>query len=721
VQRIVTLRSGGVFTRVQDSLRGAILAQRGQLFHWSPICLGIGIGSYFSLKVEPEPITLAMLLLLSAVSAGIAIRVNIAVQPILIGAALIAGGVTLAGWRAQAVGAPVLGWRYYGPVEGRIVAIDRSASDAVRLTLDRVNLDRVSPERTPERIRISLHGHAGTSPVPGMVVMTTAHLSPPAGPAEPGGFDFQRHAWFLRLGAVGYAQVPLVALELPTPRDLRLFRWRMALSARLQDAIPGEAGAFAAAVAAGDRSGMGQDTLRDLRVSNLAHLLAISGLHMGLLSGFVFAAVRLGLSLSRRATLFWPIKTVAAVAALCVATGYLLLSGGSIATERAYVMVAVALVAVMAQRRAISLRAVALAALIVLLLRPEALLSPGFQMSFAATLALVVVFGVMREKGWRLTGWWGHVAAVVLSSAVAGAATAPVAAAQFNQLAHYGLLANLLSVPVMGAVIIPAAVIGVLAMPLSLEALPLWIMGSGLEWILAVAHWVAGLEGARSMVPAPPPVVLPMLTMGALILALWSGRGRWIGLMPIVAAAVLWVQVDRPWLLIADTGGLVGVMTPDGRAMSRDRAQSFVAGIWLENDGDPADQVEAALRWRADARIEVRHATGMRAAARAGPCRKDGILVLNVGRDQAPDATGCTIFDPESLRRSGAVAIWLEGDDMRLVTAQSLRGQRYWTDPAIFRSVEMQMQELRGRIHPNAALLSALAQPEAAHLNAGAH
>lgn len=694
MQRIGTVRSGGNLSKCLALPGSGLLAQRGQLFHWVPVCLGVGIGIYFALGVEPGLLKVGAVLLAAVICALLARKVNIAVQPVLIGLALMGAGLGLAALRAQSVGAPVLNWRYYGPVEGRIVAIDRSASDAVRLTLDRVTLDRIAPGRTPARVRISLHGTGGTTPLPGMVVMTTAHLSPPSGPVEPGGFDFQRHAWFLRLGAIGYTQVPVVARELPQPRELRIFRWRMALSARFQAGISGEAGAFAAAVTAGDRSGMGQETLRDLRVSNLAHLLAISGLHMGLLSGFVFAALRRSLSLSRRATLFWPIKTVAAIAALVAATGYLLLSGGSIATERAFVMVTVALLAVMAQRRAISLRAVAIAAVIVLLLRPEALMSPGFQMSFAATLALVVVFGVMRDKSWRLRGWWGPVAAVVLSSAVAGMATAPIAAAHFNQLAHYGLLANLLSVPVMGMVVIPSAVIGVLAMPLSLEAAPLWVMGVGLEWILAVAHWVAGLEGARSMVPAPPPVVLPMLGLGALIVALWSGAGRWSGVVPILIAGVLWGQVDRPLVLIADSGGLVGVMTPEGRALSRDRAQGFVAGVWLENDGDAARQEEAAQRWSQLEGLKIQHITGIRAAAKAGPCAAGGILVLNVAASKAPRAIGCTIFDPESLRHSGSVALWREGDRLRFTTAHATQGQRFWTQPGVHRPLAQEFRDL---------------------------
>ncbi|CAN0589484.1 unnamed protein product, partial [Ectocarpus sp. 12 AP-2014] len=177
----------------------------------------------------------------------------------------------------------------------------------------------------------SLHGTQGyLDPKPGQVVILTGHLSPPGGAVEPGGFDFRRHAWFLRLGAVGYTRKPVLLLE-PAGEGLRVARMRLWLSARVQAALPGERGAFAAAIMTGDRSGMGQDTLQVLRDSNLAHLLAISGLHMGLLAGFVFAALRVALLLHPHVRHHWPVKKLAAGSALLAASGYLALSGGNVA------------------------------------------------------------------------------------------------------------------------------------------------------------------------------------------------------------------------------------------------------------------------------------------------------------------------------------------------------------------------------------------------------
>ena len=666
------------------ALVDAWLTQRGHLFAWAPLCLGLGVGIYFSLGWEPGLAHYATLLGLILIGLVLTRWLGLW-APFVWAVVLVALGLCLAGARAHQMAEPVIGWRYYGPIEGRIVDMDRSASDALRLTLDQVVLDDVRPSRTPARVRVSLHGQQGfITPEPGMVVILTGHLSPPGGPVEPGGFDFQRHAWFQGLGAVGYTRTPVLTLE-PPGEGLWMFKARMGLSDRVQAGLPGEAGAFAAAIMSGDRSGMGQETLRALRLSNLAHLLAISGLHMGLLAGFVFAAFRVGFSLIPAVGLRVPAKKISALGALAVAAVYLGLSGGNVATERAFVMAAVALVAVMADRRVLSLRAVAVAAVIVLVLRPEALLGPGFQMSFAATTALVAVFGWLRDARVPLgPKWLRPVVAVVVSSAVAGAATAPVAAAHFNQFAHYGLVANLLSVPLMGVLVMPAAVLAVCLMPLGLEALALWIMGLGLDWILSVAHWVSNLEGARGTVVSPTPEVLPLLAVGGLIVVLWQGRARWIGLVPAALSMVLWMNTERPDVLIADNGSLIGVMTEKGRSLNRPRGSGFVAMNWLENDGVALEQEAAAALWReGQAPVSIIALRGKRAAARFVGCQPEDWVVMNTRPEAGSPFSGlpCRVLHPGTLRKSGALALYVDDTGgVREVSARQITGARLWND-----------------------------------------
>ncbi|MGP1358508.1 ComEC/Rec2 family competence protein, partial [Roseicyclus sp.] len=511
----------------------------------------------------------------------------------------------------------------------------------------------------------------------------------------------------------------------------------------IRAAIPGQPGAFAAAVLTGDRSGLEAGPVEDMRDANIAHLLAISGLHMGLLTGVVYGGLRLALALVPYLALRYPIRKWAAAGALCAAAFYLALSGGNVATERAFIQVAVMLCAVMLDRRAITLRSVAIAALIVLAHRPETLFSPGFQMSFAATAALVAVFNGLRGAEWLRArpGWQKWLFALMMSSIVAGAATAPYAAAHFNRVSVYGLAANLLTVPVMGSLIIPAAVVAAILWPLGLSWLAFAVMEPGLIWTLEVARRVSDLPGAVDFVPNPPPGTLGLVSAGGVLLILWRGRGRWTGLAPLALAGALWTGGERPAVLVSDTGGLVGVMTEEGRALSRPRGDGFVAGIWLENDGDRATQEEAAARpgWVPDGAgmsietgdLRIWHGAGRRALADAArACADHDLLVLSEpleGAEPVPEGArpgsrvalapegaaptvplshpaaqppgparpaspamaasaapvaGCMILDPVHLAGTGAVAIAAGGGRFTIRTARETQGTRLWTpDP----------------------------------------
>ncbi|MBD3766165.1 MAG: ComEC/Rec2 family competence protein, partial [Rhodobacterales bacterium] len=586
-------------------------------------------------------------------------------HPAAVAALCLAAGFLAAGARAHLVAAPVLAAPYAGAVQGRVVGIDRSASDALRVTLDRVVLTGLAVEETPARVRLSLR-EGGAVPQPGQVVLVAARLAAPAGPADPGGFDFRRMAWFQQLGGVGYATGPLVLWQDPAPREQLLNRLRRHLAQGIMAGVPGDAGAFAAGVLTGDRSGLSQQATADLRDSGLSHLLAISGMNMAFLVAFVFALVRHGLALVPPLALRVHGKKVAAVVALAVAAFYLALSGANVATERAFVMVAVMLGAVLADRRAISLRSVAIAALVLLLWKPESLLAPGFQMSFAATLALIVGFQALQDR--PMPGWARWAVGLVASSVLGGLATAPFAAATFNRFADFGLLANLLTVPVMGAVVMPAGAVAAILAPLGLAALPLFVLRLGCDWILLVAAWVAGWEGAVTMIRAPGPGVLPVLALGGLWLALVPGRARLPGLVPLAAGLVLWSAEPRPAVLISAEGGLVGLMGPEGRALSDGRAAGFVARGWLENDGDAATPAQAAARPgfqgpRGARRFQVAGLSGVvlrgqgALADLPAACAGADLVILAEDLPAGGAPAGCRVFDRRALVATGAMTL----------------------------------------------------------------
>jgi len=664
---------------------------RGALLPWAPVFFATGIGLYFALHREPSGLVLALVASGFLGALAVAWRGRDDLGPVALAVAFLAGGFLIAVLRAHLVAAPVLPYRYFGPVEGRVVDTDRSFSDQPRLTLDRVTLKDVAPDEMPVRVRVALHGFQGADlPPPGALVRLTANLSPPDGPVEPGGFDFQRLAWFSSLGAVGYSRAPVIILEPPQGGfALMAFRLRLALSHGMQAHMSGQAGAFAAALMTGDRSGVSSATNASLRGSNLSHMISISGLHMSLLMGFVFALCRYGLALVPPVALRIDTRKAAAGIALAAITFYMILAGPDVAVRRSYIQAAVILLAVLLDRRALSLRSVALAALVCLALEPESLVEPGFQMSFGATAALIVGFGYWQTVQHHVPALIRPLVIMVLSSLIAGSATGPIAAAHFNRVAEYGLLANLIAVPIMGLLVMPAGVIAAIAAPFGLAALPLWAMERGAALILAASDWVAGLNGAVIPVPAPPDGVLPLFGLAGAVLLI--GRGlilRGVGAAGLFAALVLWSAATRPDLLIAADGGLAGIMTPAGRALSKEKGGGFVAQSWLENDGDLADQPAAFARSgfsgpKGDvvtkiAGWPVRVLSGKGAALRAPAACTAGAIVILAVRWEGAAPVGCLFLDQRQLRRTGALAITLGPDGLVAVSAREWAGKRLW-------------------------------------------
>lgn len=647
----------------------ALESARGHLFPLAALLFGLGVGLWFALPAEPGAGVYAGMAALAVPGLAVSALAPDPFRPAGAAVLALALGFMAPGLRAQIQAAPVLQGRYYGPVEGRIIGIDRSGSDAVRLTLDRVVLERRAAAETPVRVRVSLHGgQSWHEPQPGEVVILTAHLAPPEGPAEPGGFDFRRMAFFDRLGAVGYSRTPVLLLEPPAAGEEWIGRLRSYFSAGIRAHIPGEAGAFAAGAMTGDRSGISQATVEALRDSSLAHILAISGMNLAFLAAFVFALIRGSIACIPPLALRVNAKKIAAFVSIFVALFYLLLSGSNVATERAFVMTCVMLVAVLLDRRALTLRSAAIAGVVMLTLRPESLMAPGFQMSMAATVALIAGFQALdrhMQRG-RLPRWAVPVITLIASSAIGGFATAPYAAAHFNRFADYGLIANLLTVPAMGVAIMPMGVLAFLLAPFGLAFLPLWVMGLASEWILFVAYLVAEFEGSVTAIPAPHAWALPLITLGGLWLIVWPGRARLAGLAVLLAGLAVWPLAPRPALLIASDGALAGLMGPQGRALSAPSGGGFTATAWLENDGDLSTPEQAAARPGFDGPREARRfafaglsgvvlSGGKGEALLAEACAEHDLVILAARAEEPPP--GCPLFDQTLLAMTGALAL----------------------------------------------------------------
>jgi len=676
-------------------VRGWLEAQRAlqsrRLALWIPVGFGLGAQGYFLWPSEPSAMLALAAAALSLAGLFAARRLG---RGVALAAALVCltSGFGAAAMRARTVAAPVLSGQTEALVEGRVRAISQSAAGRPRLLLEDARVWGLAAADTPARLRVTLMSARHAEGLgPGDRVSVMARLGPPGGPVEPGAFDFARAAWFARLGGVGVARTRVARLEAAPLSGLAaarvaLDRARLRLGEALRAGVGGQAGAFAAAIVTGDRAALPVTALQALRDSNLAHLLAISGLHMAIVCGLAFGAARLALALTPGVGVRWPVKPIAAVVALAAGLGYLALSGAAVATQRAFVMAAVVFAAMIVNRPAVTLRALALAALMVLAAAPESLTQVGFQMSFAATVALVAAYEAARDAGWLAPrpGAWARVAryalGLVLTSAIAGLATAPFAAFHFNWLTSFGLLANLAAVPVMGAVVAPALAGAAALAPVGLERPALWLAGAGIDWILLVAETVAGWEGAARPVAAAPPLTLWLVALGGLWTSLWRGPMRLAGAPALALAAALWVVgAPRPDVLIAPGGAAVGVMTARGRALDPARPDRFAAETWLRRDGDAADVAQAAARagffdegpWRVAPlgegwRVSVFRGARLGAVALRRRCAPGDVIVAPriAARALSGDARSfpCLMLDRDALAATGALALYLGAD-----------------------------------------------------------
>ncbi|MCB1520607.1 MAG: ComEC/Rec2 family competence protein [Hyphomicrobiaceae bacterium] len=680
----------------------ALEHERARWFYWVPVAFGCGIWSYFALSREP-PFATTLLPFFAAMILHAALRRAPAMSIATTLAMIMAAGFAMASIRSATVAAPILE-KSIGPVEvrGFVELVEPREDRGERLTLRVTALGAVPPEVRPERVRVRTPTRmAGLEP--GDAVIVRARLAPPAAPALPGDYDFARHAYFQGLGAVGYAVAPprrdADASSPPLSLAVRaaIERFRQSIGRRVTAVLPGPTGAIANALMTGERGGIPEATNEAFRDSGLFHILSISGLHMAIMGGAVFWTARAVLALFPSIALRYPIKKWAAVAAAFGSLGYLAISGGSFATVRSFITISIMFLAILMDRPAVALRNVALSAFAILILFPESLLDVGFQMSFAAVVALVSAYEMFRDRARRRGGApYGALTKValffggiVLSTLVASAAVAPFAIYHFHTSQQFAILANLLAVPLCNIVVMPAALAAFLAMPLGLEAGPLLVMGMGIEGMVWTADHVAALPGAVTAVSAIPTFAFVLMLAGGLWLLLWGARWRLLGGVALVAGIVAAPLLERPDVLVGRDGRLVAVRGISGAlsVIAEDRSR-FEVARWLEHDGDDRDAKAAAVNGGNGVTCDSIGCTatvkGMRIsvarhpAAIAEDCARADILVLDV-----PVPKGCespaAIVDFFAARTKGTHAIYIERPrGIRIETVAERRGIRPW-------------------------------------------
>jgi len=693
-----------ILETVADYLKACVAADfgPGRLAPWLPVAFGLGVVIYFGAEREPSWIADCVALTLAIAVSFAARRRPVAFPLTLIVAAVVAGFTTIT-IRTALIAHPVLESAAYGASVAGFVAAREEREKSDRILIEVVRLDGIRMKTPPRRLRVSVK--RGTAPAVGSYVSFKGRLNPPPGPLRPGGYDFARDLYFQRIGATGFVTGAIRTEAPPAEPGFRLQYAaavdgiRNAIDRRIRGAISGDAGAIASALITGKRDAISSLVNDAMYVSSLAHVLSISGYHMALVAGVIFFLVRAGLALVPGLSSRRPIKKYAAVAALAGATAYLALSGAEVATQRSYVMTAIVLAGVMADRAALTLRTLAVAAGAVLLLTPEAVAHPSFQMSFAATLALVAAYergipwhiaGADTSRGARLALWGGReIVALVFASLVAGLATTPFAAFHFHRVAPYGVLANLLAMPAISVIAMPAGLLALVAMPFGLDG-PLWrLMGLGIEWMIAVAQWVAGLPGAVGRLPAFGVGALLVVSAGMVALCLLRSRLRLLGIVMIAGGGAMMLGGARPDVLVSADRETVAVRGADGRLTAvRFGGSAFTVGDWLSGDADARPATDASLKSgfacdeqgciarSADGAIV---AVSRTAAGVAEDCRSAALVVTT---RMAPPGCAATVLDRRTLHTGGAVALFREGNSWRAEAAQPPGTDRPWARAA---------------------------------------
>ena len=603
-------------------IKECFLAEQERWFLWLPVLFGCGIGGYFLLPVEPS-------LWVSAIGVEVLIvmaflwRFNYSRLMFLAAVAVVAAGFvniqlkTIYQQKQGILHEPAVDY-----LNGKIVNIDHNYRGMERLTLQ--NPRNFDGKEYYGNYRIALRTKK-SGLKSGDCAELVAKLMPLPAASMVGGYQFVRKFFLEGLSGTGYAMASASWVECENrgargsgiKRGIENLRRRIV--ERINRILPPDEAGITAAVVAGERGGISRKITNNYRDSGLAHFLSISGLHMTMLAGLMFFLIRLLVALVPPLALRYDSKKISAVAAIFLSFFYLLISGAEVPTQRAFIMTLIVLAGVLIGRKAISMKTISWAALIVLIISPQALIGASFQMSFAAVVMLIAFYekfagrlhrflnggnaGTIGITGRAVRIVWAYLAGIVVSDLVASLATLPFGIYHFNRIAVYTSLGNLLAGPVIGLVIMPFVLIALLMMPWGLDYLPLKLVGWGVRQVNEITVWVAGLPEAGYQVLAMPFWGLLLMVFGGLWLAIWQLPWRRWGWAAIVAGALSILTVEAPQAMISADGMLFAVRDNAGKLVILPRrGKVFNKQMWLEKTANDKLPKEAnrklSLIWK---------------------------------------------------------------------------------------------------------------------------
>ena len=671
---------------------------------WLVVAFAAGIGFWFAAATPASWITAVLVGLCFALGGYLVWRNRpdrvLLLQSLLAVALAFSFGIGAIWMRSVTVGTLPISRPTIAVIDARILAREnRPAEQRFRLTL----AARLPSEDRAVKVRVNVpqdRDKVGVSE--GARVRLRVRLLPPPPPLVPGAYDFARKAWFEGLAATGSALGEIEVIDAASRGGI-FGRLQRALSTHVRGQLGGAPGAIAAAFASGDRGAIDKEDEDAMRDAGLTHLLSISGLHVSaVIAATYFCAIKL-LALWPWLTLRVRLPVVAAALGALAGIGYTLLTGAQVPTVRSCIGAGLVLVALAMGREPLSLRMVAIAAAVVLLLWPESLVGPSFQMSFAAVIAIVALHGCSpvrkflapRDEGWlrvflrRLTMLFatGMVIEIVLM---------PVVLYHFHRSGMYGAFANVLAIPLVTFAAMPLIGLALLFDLVGMGAPFWWLTGKSLELLLAIAHFVSSRPGAVKLVPQMPLWVLLMFVGGGLWLALWRGRARLFGFLPVVVAVPAMAMANPPDVQISRDGRQVGITVSGDRLLVlRDGRSNYTKDSLLELaalDGEAVAMTDwPAARCNRDSCILKLDRGGRiwwilmtRSADMIGwrqlvsACSKVDIVVSD---RRLPDACQPRWLkaDRAHLRKSGGLALDLERQT--IVSVADEQGQHGWWRP----------------------------------------
>ncbi len=687
--------------------------RHGRLELWAGFGLSLGVLWYFSLA-QDLPFILLMFLLSFGFMAVAAMRywrwLDL-LSPVLAALLLGIAASFLSVWLAQSprILQPMVKTLVTGHVLQTEYRVDRPA----RIVLAVVDIEGMQQEAQPKKLQLVGKNLARVQV--GDQVRLQARLRPPMQPTHIGGYNMAFHAYFDRIGGSGLVSGTIETVALAPPSffnqmNIQIARWRMDMTQRLRTHLSGANGAIAASLITGERAAIPESMLVDFNASGLMHVLSISGLHMMLVAGGAYWLFRAFLALFSPIALRFPIKKWAAVLALIIASYYEVLSGAAIATTRSYVMCMIAFIAILVDRPAISMRNLVLAWILILLIAPQQLFTISFQMSFAATAFLIAAYERQLFPDWQKIGqplpvrlfmWTSTLIAVALiSSVVAEIAVLPFSLHHFHKVSWYGMAGNLLAHLAIEAIIMPATLVMLLALPLGLEALVAPFLGFGVDRMVDVAQFVGSWPGAVTRFGGFGVLSMGVMAFAIVWACLWRSWLAFLALIPYLVGLGFGAFAQDPDIRISANGFLIGVLAQDSRlALLGERSETFLKSRWLEVMGDTRTAQEAGLNPQAmcDASgCVVRAKTGQLVAIARHPaaliedCQRADVIVtrlsapiecpaarLVIDRQKINDGQGIEIYLPVTPSSSG-IASFFQRQTPLVQTSLDACGGRPW-------------------------------------------